>query len=293
MEKLRLASISDIIMSIMHRLRVSALQCTIAAMGFISMSPIFSGLVFAASSSISRSYNTNSDIVAGSLVSLDPKASTLVVPANRDNSDKLVGVAVGTDDSIVAINPGMESVQVAITGVVSALATTVNGPIKIGDQVAVSPFSGIGMATEPRTRIIGLAQSELNDNSLRLTEREVVDKDGKRQRIKVGYVQVNIAIGPPTKGTGEADNPSFLQRTTKSLTGKDISPTRIIIASFVAVIAIISLIVLIYSTIYATIISIGRNPLAKRAIYRTLVLVSIMALVTAGVALGSMYLILR
>lgn len=275
-------------------MRIAQVRLTgVAAMviGLFALSPLLASVAFASTASISRSYSSKQSIVNGSLVSLDTTATKSVVPANRSNSDKLVGVAVGDNDSLVAIGPSGSTVQVAITGVVSTLVSTVNGPIKIGDQVAVSPFSGIGMGTEPNTRIIGLAQTALNNDSPNLTDREVTDKDGKNQTIKVGYIQVNIAIGPPSADAHLADG--FLKQTARSLTGKDISTTRVVISTAVALIAIVALVTLIYSSVYATIIAIGRNPLAKRAVFRTLLTVMAMALVTASVAIVVIYLVLR
>lgn len=264
--------------------------CLTIGVALVALAPL--GVVSASSASISRAYNASETIVPGSLVSLDSTKAKGIVLANRSNSPQLVGIAVGANDSIVSIGSQQSTVQVAITGVVSALATTVNGPIKIGDQVGVSPFSGIGSGVEPNTRVIGLAQSELNDAMPNLTTRQVKDKDGKEQSIKVGYVQVNISIGPPSKSADTADK-GFLQRSAKAITGKDVSQIRIVIGSFVAIIAIIALVALIYSTVYATIIAIGRNPLAKQAVFRTLFSVMAMAFLTAGAAVGAIYLILH
>jgi hypothetical protein len=264
---------------------------TLLVIGLFTLSPLLATVAFASTASISRSYSSKQSIINGSLVSLDTTATKSVVPANRTNSDKLVGVAVGDNDSLVAIGPSGSTVQVAITGVVSTLVSTVNGPIKIGDQVAVSPFSGIGMGTEPNTRIIGLAQTALNSSSPNLTKREVTDKDGKKQTIEVGYIQVNIAIGPPSADSHTND--SFLKQTARSLTGKDVSTTRVVISTAIALIALVALVTLIYSSVYATIIAIGRNPLAKRAVFRTLLTVMVMALVTATVAIAVIYLVLR
>lgn len=248
--------------------------------------------ILAASASISHAYDAGKGIVAGGLVSLDPAKSNRVLLSNIDNGDRLVGVAVGNTDSLVAIDSADTTLQVAITGTVPALVSTLNGPIRVGDQIGVSPFSGLGMKAAIGTRVIGLALENLDAGSSGLVSRTVNDKDGKSQTIQVKLMQVTIAIGPAPQPSSDK-KANFLSKLAKSLTGKDVSTPRIIISTIIAVIAVIALVALLYSTLYATIIAIGRNPLAKSAIFRALAIVIAMALFTGFIAVLSIYLLLR
>lgn len=248
-------------------------------------------MVAASSANISHAYQGNSSIIAGSLVSLDPSQESFVQAANLNTANRLVGVVVGANDSLVAIDSDTNRLQIATSGVANALVSDVNGSIKNGDQVAVSPFSGIGMKAEPGSRLIGLAQSGLDSPEAAVSNRQVTDKDGKKQTIRVGYVRVSIAIGSAAAASEVQQN--SLQRLAKSLTGHPVSTTRVVVSSFIAVLALIALVTLIYTSVYGTIVAIGRNPLAKASIFRALLAVMGLVTVTAGAALAAIYLIIR
>ena len=259
------------------------------AVGFLF---IGSGLAGASSANISHAYQSAIAYPPGSLVSLDSAQDNHIQAANTGTSNKLIGVVVRANDSLVAIDAEPNLVQVATSGMANVLVSDLNGSIKTGDQVAVSPFSGIGMKSEPGARLIGLAQSSLSSADSGVQTKQVTDLTGKQKKLAVGYVRVSIAIGTaPINGTEAQQN--SLQRLAKSLTGHIVSTTRILISSFVAVIAIIALVVLIYTSAYGTLIAIGRNPLAKTSVFRALGAIIGLVAITAILALGTIYLIIR
>ena len=250
------------------------------------------GLVTAASANISHSYAGAKDITTGSLVSLDSKIDNFVEPANLTTANKLVGIAVAIEDSLVAIDSADNKIQIATSGVVNALVSDVNGTVKTGDQIAVSPFNGVGMKAEPGSRIVGLAQTTLGGNGTKAMPKEVTDKNGKKQIINVGFVRVSIAIGSVPRAADEAKQ-NVLQRIAKSLTGHYVSTTRLVISSIIAIIALLALVTLIYTSVYGTIVAVGRNPLAKSSIFRALWSVMGLVVITSFVAIATIYLIIR
>lgn len=251
-----------------------------------------SGLAVASSANISHAYQSSTTFPNGSLVSLDAAQDNHILAANTATSNRLVGVVVGANDSLVAIDSATSSVQVATSGIADVLVSDVNGTIKSGDQVAVSPFSGIGMKSEPGARLIGLAQSSLSSAESGAVSKPVADKDGKQRTLKVGFVQVSIAIGTaPIAGTEAQQN--SLQQAAKTLTGHSVSTARIVVSSIIAIIAIIALVVLIYTSIYGTLVAIGRNPLAKRSIFQALFSIIGLVVLTSSVAMATIYLIIR
>jgi len=249
-------------------------------------------LTSAASPNISHPYRGSKDIKPGNLVSLDSTQDNYVEPANLNTGNRLVGIAVGDDDSLVAIDADSNRIQIATSGVATALVSDLNGAIKSGDQIAVSPFSGIGMKAQPGSRIIGLAQSALSGEEARISTKEVTDRDGDKKTIKVGYIRVSVAIGSVPAAQPDTEQ-NAIQRLARSLTGHNVSTVRLVISTFIAVIALIALVALIYTSVYGTIIAIGRNPLAKASIFRALLSVVGLVILTAGVALGTIYLIIR
>ena len=259
----------------------------VTALILLGLSP-----VGASSANISRSYHANSTIPNGSLLSLDPKQSDYVLPANTDNGAHLLGIAVAVNESLLAVDPGSGTIQVATSGTATALVSTVNGSIKVGDQVAVSPFNGIGMKSLSGSHYVGLAQTAFSDSTSGGSVQQVTDKSGKTKKVHVGYLRVSIAIGV-NNNSQDSQQLSPLQRLGKSLTGHTVSNLRIILGLLVAIVALLTLITLIYASIYGSIISVGRNPLAKHAIFRTLATVFGMVATTAVTATVLIVFLLR
>lgn len=246
----------------------------------------------ASSANISHSYHSSSSIVNGSIVGLDQKKSDYVVAASTKDGKRLLGVAVASDDSLLAVDATEGLVQVATSGNVSTLVSTLNGNIKVGDQIAVSPFTGIGMKSNPGAHIIGLAKTSFDDKSDGATTREVTDKDGKKTKVSVGYVSLTIAVGTGNIASSDA-NLNSLQKLARSLTGRTISTIRVVVALIVALIGLATLVTLIYAAIYGSIISVGRNPLAKYAIFRTLGSVLAMAALAGIITSTVIFFLLR
>lgn len=245
----------------------------------------------ASSANLSHSYKFRQQITDGSIVSLDSNTSDYVEAANTKNGERLLGVSVASNDSLLAVDEKEGAVQIATSGNAKVLVSDLNGDIGVGDQIGVSPFNGVGMRAVNGSRIIGLAQNTFKGAENGVSKQQVTDKDGKNKEIAIGYVSVSIAVGVNTKAAQE--DLSGLQKLGKSLTGRTISTTRVLISLVVALVAIISLITLIYASIYGGIISIGRNPLAKYAVYRTIGAVLGMVTIVASIAGFTIFLLLR
>lgn len=246
----------------------------------------------ASSANISHSYQSSGSVPNGSLVSLDSRESDFVEPANSDNGFQLLGVAVAGNDSLIAVDATPGTVQVATSGSATTLVSTLNGDIHVGDLVGVSPFNGIGIKALPGSRVIGLAQTAFNGATSGATTEQITDKKGKTTSVKVGYIRVNIAISTNATVVTEA-NLNALQKAAKTLTGHTVSTERVAISLAVAIVALLALITLVYASIYGSIVSIGRNPLAKYAVFRTLGSVMGLALLTTVIAGITIFFLLK
>lgn len=291
-----LAGCIAIILTSMYRLRVKRLVVA----GFIILGIALpswgfsdSPRVAASSANISHSYKVKSTVVNGSIVSLDSVESDFIELANTDNAKRLLGVAVADNDSLLAFAEINGDIQVATSGNASVLVSDLNGPINIGDQIGVSPFNGIGMKVVPGGRVLGVAQTSLTDKAAQATSREVADKDGQKRQIKLGYVRVSISIGADTNAASSDKDANFLQKLGKSLTGKTVSTTRVLLSAVIALIALAALVTLIHAAIYGSLVSVGRNPLAKHAVFRALTYVLLMAFATLLIAGGTIFFLLR
>jgi hypothetical protein len=272
----------------MHTLRRIGLIIAVVSGGIVTL-----GLTSAnaASSNISHAYQASSAIPNGSLVSLNPQRSGYIELADSANGQSLLGLVLASSNSLIAVDASANKTQVATNGTASALVSTLNGNISVGDPVGVSAFAGIGMKALPGSNVVGLAQATFNSKSPGAIQRQVKNKTGQSQEIWVGFVPVNIAVGTNTAPAGGAKLNS-LQKLVKSLTGRTIPTARIILSLAVAIITLSILVSFIHASIYGGLVSIGRNPLAKHAVFRVLVYITGMAAGTAAIAAVIIFLLL-
>ena len=190
--------------------------------------------------------------------------------------------------SLIEVNPSVNTVQVATQGSVYVLVSDVNGGISVGNQIGVSPFYGVGMKASVGSTVIGVAQSSFNSSSS-AKKMIVYTKSNKKEIINVGYIKVLILLG-------QAKSPSVitgLQNFTEAITGKPISTIRVIASFVVAILGLVSIITIVYASIDGTIISIGRNPLAKNNVFRILRNVAYFSLIILIICVVTVYLLLR
>lgn len=276
-------------MSITRGLRVLLLGVFTALIIF-SLTP-----VGASSANISKSYHSSENITNGSLVSLDPTEADYVIAADTLNGAKLLGVAVARDDSLLAVNPNDGTTQVATQGSASALVSDLNGPVKVGDSIGVSPFAGIGMKLTAGGRVLGLAQTELNSSTEGAVKKTVKDASGKETTIYVGLVRVTLGAGSSTANGATTDNNNLnpLQKLAKNVVGRTISTWRVLLSLIILLVAIVSLITLTYAAIFGSIISVGRNPLGAHNVFKTLWAVLAMAILVAAVSGAAVFFLMR
>lgn len=259
------------------------------ALALISLAP-----VSASSANISRSYKSTQTIPLGSLVSLDETQSDYVVAANNSNGKLLLGVVVDSNDSLLAVNVSSTTVQIATSGTASVLVSDLGGNIRVGDQIGVSPFDGVGMKLAANSHGIGLAQSTFSADTAGSTTQEVTDKAGTTKKIHVGLARVNVGAGlTSASAQGSQAELNSLQKIAKSLVGHQVATWRILLSIIIILVAIAALISLTYASIYGSIISVGRNPLGSHSIYKTLRAVLGMVLITAVLAGFMVYMLIH
>jgi hypothetical protein len=245
-----------------------------------------------AASTLSQAVKINTKVSRGNLVTLSSSQEAAGVLASVQNGNGLLGVVVENDDSLLAINPSHDTVQVAVGGTAPVLVSTLNGPVHSGDRISVSPIAGMGMKAEPGLPLVGYARSDLSAQTADVAERSVKDEDGSVKRVFIGFVNVEINVHTSDLQANAA-SASRLQTIVRQWTGRDVSLVRIIVALVITVVTLITLSILTYSSIYGSIISIGRNPLAKLSIFRTLRSVLFLELVLGVVAAVLIIFLLR
>ena len=246
-----------------------------------------------ASGGISQNYQTNTPgITAGELLSLSATSSSTVEPANSTtNVSRLIGVAA--DKPLLELSgKGTSSVQVVVGGTSSALVSDINGPVKVGDKITASPVSGVGMKAVSSAEVVGIAQADLS--SVQTVTRSVAGNNGKNVNIKIGQLPIAVVVEyystSASTSTASSFVPPFLQSLANQLTGKQVSPLRVLFGMILLIMGFAAVTFMLYVAIRSGIISIGRNPLAEAALRKGLVDVIIAALgvltVTAVVVYG-------
>jgi hypothetical protein len=229
--------------------------------------------VCSAAGAISQAYTTKShDVSKGVLLSFVSDKSSEVEPANDTNANRLAGVAA--DKPLIELSGNEQNtIRVVTGGTTEALVSDANGDVKAGDKITISPISGLGMKAVSASEIVGTAQADLD--AVGTVNREVSAKDGSRQTIKVGLVPVAINVtyysAAPAQGTLASFVPPFLQSVANTIAGRSVSPIRVLFGATALLLGFIAVIVILQTSIRNGLISLGRNPLAQKALRKGLV----------------------
>ena len=246
-----------------------------------------------AMASLSQGFATTIPVAVGSLVALDAKTTGNVGVADINNSERLFGVAVSPSSADISLGSGNAGqVQVATTGSATVFVTTTNGTIRVGDYISVSPIAGVGQKAVGKSRVIGTAQVDFDGSAANVTRRTIDTGSGKKE-VAIGQIPVVISVTNYTTDDGQNYTvPPWMQNFSNVLAGKPVTPIRIIIAAIILIVSMISVTVLLYAAVRNSIISIGRNPLSRAAVYKGLLQVLLIALAVLGVGIGAMYLVI-
>lgn len=259
---------------------------------------LFFGILSAsanAESAISQGFQTaDTNITAGSLISVTTTGGRFAGPSNTNNVANLVGVA--GNKPLVALSNGVDNnLQVIVSGSTDALVSNINGDIKIGDKITASPINGIGMVAVSSGEIVGTAQTDLK--SVHTINENLTKSDGTKANVQVGMIPLEVNVSyytaPESKSAVSQFLPPFLQNLANSLSGKQVSPWRVLIGTIALILGFVASMVMLYASIRSNMISIGRNPLARGELRKGFFDVSIFAVGVLIITLAATFLILK
>lgn len=268
-----------------------------AALGLFIMGT--SSVVAVGSSSTGvQGYASDTPIENGTIVELTGNKSDRVKVATQTNLRNMFGVAIDRNTLPVTITGGnlKNETFVAVSGVHTVLVSTQGGAIQKGDYVTLSSINGVAMkaGTEEST-VFGRANSAFDGKGITLGTTKLKDTEGKDNKVvKLGSVPVTIDIrnNPNDKST-EVDIIEQLRRVGQQIAEKEVSPIRIYLSMAITFISIIAAIVILYSGIRNSVISIGRNPMSKKSIFRALLEIILTTLLILIIGLFAVYLLLK
>lgn len=263
---------------------------------------VVAGLVFGAGLvaapalgvSLSQGYNSKDNLTPGTLVSSDSSSPNSVKISTSDHPEDLFGVVVAADSSILALSGGKGEVQVATSGLTSALVSNISGDIKLGDKITISPIGGVGSRATTSTKVVGVAQADFNAKSTGATSRDIKDRAGQSKTVAIGQIPVLVSVQYFVVGSGDQNTllPRYVQDLVNAIAGKKVSILRIGLAFGLMLFALVAVGVIIFGSVHSSIISIGRNPLSQSAVYRSLLFVIAVSTGILLVTLGAVYLII-
>ena len=250
----------------------------------------------ASAQSVTQGYKSDTILQNGMIIGLDPKDVTKVEPINSSQYNLLHGVVVNPSNSTILIGNSSTNVYVSTSGRVSVMVNDQNGNINPGDFVALSAVTGIGdKATTSDPLVVGKSVSTFNanDSAQQIGTVTVKDSTGKSSSLHIGYVTIDIAIGKNPLLITDNSLPSILSRASNLVAGKIVSPVRVYVSILVLAITAFVSGSLIYGGVRSSVISIGRNPLSKKIITRSLTQVVVVSLLVFLSGVFGVYLLLK
>jgi len=245
--------------------------------------------------SVTQGYSSDKVLQRGTVVSLDGENTSKVIASTRLNQDRLHGIVVASNDSSFTLSNDTEKTFVATVGRFDGLVSTEAGTIQPGDFLTISNVSGIAMKAgefDPYTLGKAIEGFDGTDNSVSTTE--LKDNVGNSQKVSIGRVLIDISVGSnPLLRPVESSLPQFLEKASEAIANKPVSPTRVYLGILILLSATSIAGSLLYSGTKSSMISIGRNPLSKKSITKSLMQIVLTSIIIFLIGLFGVYLLLR
>lgn len=248
-----------------------------------------------AAQSVTQGYKTDKVLQRGTTVALDAEDTSRVVAVTKENEDRIHGVVVASNDSALTLSDDEEKTFVATVGRFDALVSTEGGSIQQGDFLTVSSITGIvKKAGEFDRYTIGKAIESFSGEQNSISTTNLNDSAGNTKTVAIGRIVVDLNVGSnPLLRPADTNFPGFLKKATDLIAGKEVSPIRVYIGLFILLAATVISGSLLYSGIKSSVISIGRNPLSKKSITKSLIQIILTSIIIFLIGLFGVYLLLR
>jgi hypothetical protein len=274
-------------------------QFFVAVSALIGAAVVFSSSVAAVDyGNGAQGYAAASPLDTGTIVQLTGKDAKSVTPATQSQLQNMFGVTIDRGQLPVTLSSeGLENeVYVAASGTYNVLVSTQGGAIQKGDYVTLSAIDGIAMkaGTEEKT-VFGRAVGSFDGKGVTLGQAALKDTSGKANKtVTLGSVPVTIDIkSNPNEKSTKVNVPEPLERIGQAIAEKEVSPIRIYLSMGITAVSLIAAIAVLYSGVRSGVISIGRNPMSKKSIFRALLEVILTSLLIVIIGLFAVYLLLK
>lgn len=247
-----------------------------------------------------QGYAAKTPLGNGTIVQLTGDKSDQVKKASQAELENMFGVTVDRNQLPVTLSDSVleNEAFVAVSGTYNVLVSTQGGAIVSGDYLTLSAINGVAMkaGTEEKT-VFGRANSAFDGNGAGtvLGTAPLKDVDGnENQTVTLGSVPVTIDIkrNPNEKST-KSRVPEALERIGQAIAEKEVSAVRIYLSMAITTVSIIAAIAILYSGVRNGVVSIGRNPMSKKSIFRALLEIILTSVLILIIGLFAVYLLLK
>jgi hypothetical protein len=210
--------------------------------------------------------------------------------AAQDDEEKIIGVATLPESELLTIASGEKSVYVQITGEADAFVSDLDGEIKKGDLLTISPVLGVlTKANRTTATVLGIA---LEDFDASKAETKTVEGENGPREVKIGKTKINLDHKAASNQQADSTD-SSLERLGRAVVGRnDVTEIQVIAGLTVFLIVLVTEGAIMYGAISSSIMALGRNPMAHKIILGELVRVLAIAFGVLIVGLAAIYVIL-
>lgn len=250
------------------------------------------------SGAVTQSYSADPAVQVGMIVQLKEKDGSTVVPLSSKKSKNILGVVIPASSATIVLTPVAESKQqvlVATSGKHSIIVSNQNGPVKVGDYISISAIDGVGMkANDKQNEVIGKAAGNFTGTANVIGSVKVKDLLNKESTVTLGRINVDINIthNPLTQKIVDFV-PAFLSGVAIAVADKPVSVARIYLCTVILIVTALIAGGMLYSGIRGGMVAVGRNPLSKKSIIKSLIQTVMAGLIVFVVGIVAVYLLLK
>lgn len=247
------------------------------------------GLVSA--NTIAQGYvSRDSELKAGMVAALSSDSlgtEASVERASTSSESRVVGVVTNLEDNLISATSNKTSVYVTNSGAVTALVSDVNGVISKGDSLIASPVKGVLMKAGDAGGGIIIGSALVDFNTSTASKETINRQNGEKRDVMIGPMLVQLG-----SGNSQAAVANTLDSFGIAVTGKPVSKLRIIVAFVILLLLLLIEGIIVYGAVSSSIIAIGRNPLARKDIYKQLIQTLVVAIAILFVAVAGIYVVI-
>lgn len=243
-------------------------------------------------------YAAAAPIDIGTIVRLAPTNTNQVEAVSKNDINDMFGVVVDPQQLPLTItNDGLANEAfVASAGTYNVLVSTQAGPVKAGDYITLSSINGVGMdAGTNKVKVFGRAADSFDGKGVTVGSLVLKDTAGRNQQtVTLGLVPVtiDIRVNPNNKST-DVNIIEQLRRIGLAIAEKPVDPIRIYLSIIITGVSLVIALVVLYAGIRNSVISVGRNPMSKKSIFKALVEVILTSFLILIIGLFAVYLLLK